>query len=73
MTNYSKSRNKILFNFTGVGNNRICRKFINLVNKTSIKELALILQKCECLISIDTGTMHLGYAVGVPTIAIFYE
>ncbi len=47
--------------------------FINLVNKTSINELALVLEKCEALISVDTGTMHLGYAIGIPTIAVFYE
>lgn len=67
---------------TGVGNDSLkyaellesagC-DFINLVNKTSINELALVLQKCEFLISVDTGTMHLGYAIGVPTVAVFYE
>lgn len=48
-------------------------EFINLVNKTTISELAGVLQSCKALISADTGTMHLGYAVGVPTIAVFYE
>ncbi len=47
--------------------------FIDLVNKTSISELANILKASKCLISVDTGTMHLGYAVGVPLIAVFYE
>ncbi len=48
-------------------------KFINLVNKTSIPELGSVLKKCEALISVDTGTMHYGYALGVPTTAVFYE
>lgn len=47
--------------------------FIDLVNKTSILELADILKLSKCLISVDTGTMHLGYAVNTPLIAIFYE
>lgn len=47
--------------------------FIDLTDKTSILELAEILKLSKCLISVDTGTMHLGYAVGVPLIAVFYE
>ena len=68
--------------FTGVGNdclnyaeqlqNAGC-DFINLVNKTSVNELALVLKRCEALISVDTGTMHLGYALDIPTLAVFYE
>lgn len=48
-------------------------EFISLVNKTSISELANVLRRCEALISADTGTMHLGCAVGIPTVAVFYE
>jgi len=47
--------------------------FIDLVNETTILELADVLKMSKCLISVDTGTMHLGYAVGVPLIAVFYE
>lgn len=47
-------------------------KFIDLVDKTSIYELAQYLRNCEALISVDTGTMHLGYASNVPTVCIFY-
>lgn len=49
-----------------------CTDFINLVNKTSISELGAILSQCKCLISVDTGTMHLGLAVNVPTVCLFY-
>lgn len=49
-----------------------CTDFINLINKTSISELGALLSKCKCLISVDTGTMHLGLAVNVPTICLFY-
>jgi ADP-heptose:LPS heptosyltransferase len=47
-------------------------KFIDLVEKTSIYELAQCLRNCEALISVDTGTMHLGYANNVPTVCVFY-
>ncbi len=47
-------------------------KFIDLIDKTTIYELAQCLRNCECLISVDTGTMHLGYASGVPTVCLFY-
>ena len=48
-------------------------EFVNLVNKTTIPELGSVLKNCEALISVDTGTMHYGYALGVPTTAVFYE
>jgi len=47
--------------------------FINLVNKTSILELGAVLKGSVGLISVDTGTMHFGYANNVPTVAVFYE
>ncbi len=49
-----------------------CR-FVNLVNKTTIYEMACALKKCSALISIDTGTMHLGCALDIPLISVFYE
>lgn len=47
--------------------------FINMVNKTTIPELSSLIKKSKALISVDTGTMHLGYAVSTPLVAIFYE
>lgn len=47
--------------------------FTNLVGKTSILELAYLLKNCDCLVSVDTGTMHLGYSIGTKTICIFFE
>lgn len=47
--------------------------FLDLTNKTTIPQLGAILEKSRCLISVDTGTMHLGCAVGIPTVAVFYE
>lgn len=48
-------------------------EFINLVNRTSIYKLAQVLRNCDALISVDTGTMHFGYANNVPTVCVFYE
>lgn len=56
--------------------NEISKKttnFINLVDKTSIIELAQVLKESSGLISVDTGTMHLGCALDIPTAAVFYE
>lgn len=47
--------------------------FIDLVNKTTIPELSYILKKSKALITADTGTMHLGCAVDIPVLAIWYQ
>ncbi len=44
---------------------------IDLVGKTTLIELAAILERCKILISNDTGTMHLSAAIETPVIAIF--
>lgn len=68
--------------FVGAGNkaknyseelkNNNC-KFVDIVNKTSISELGKVLKNCEALISVDTGTMHLGCAVRIPVCVVFYK
>lgn len=47
--------------------------FINLVNKTTLLELGTVLKDSIGLISVDTGTMHYGYSLGVKTICLFFE
>ena len=47
--------------------------FINLVNKTSLLELGAVLKDSVGLISVDTGTMHYGYSLGVKTLCLFFE
>ena len=44
---------------------------VNLVGKTSVKTLAAVLQRCDLLLSADSGPMHLATAVGTPTLALF--
>jgi ADP-heptose:LPS heptosyltransferase len=44
---------------------------INVVNKTTLLELAALLKQCVLLISGDSGPVHLAAAVGTPVIALF--
>lgn len=50
-----------------------CLNFVDLIDKTTIYQMANIMQLCKVVISIDTGTMHLAYATGMPTVCIFYK
>jgi heptosyltransferase-2 len=43
----------------------------NLAGKTSLAGLVRELQRCQLLLTNDTGTMHLAAHLGVPTVAIF--
>ncbi|MFA5276839.1 MAG: glycosyltransferase family 9 protein, partial [Candidatus Omnitrophota bacterium] len=52
--------------FDSLGDN-----IINLVNKTSLVELAQILKQCRMLVTCDSGPMHLAAAVGTPVVALF--
>ena len=68
--------------FLGAGN--VARKFmdemlllgelnyIDLIDKTDFLQLANVLKRCSALISVDTGTMHFGNALNIPTVAVFY-
>ena len=47
--------------------------FINLCGKTSILELARIIENSHATVSVDTGTMHLAYGLGCRTVCIFYN
>jgi ADP-heptose:LPS heptosyltransferase len=42
----------------------------SLAGKTSITELAALLAMSDIVVSLDTGTMHVGRAVGVPMVVI---
>jgi len=43
----------------------------NFIGKTSLRELICLLSECDILLCNDSGIMHLGYALGVPLVAIF--
>jgi heptosyltransferase-2 len=44
---------------------------LDLVNKTSLTELACVLKRCRLLITGDSGPMHLAAAMGTPVVALF--
>jgi len=46
-------------------------RVINLGGKTSISQIASLFQRCNLLITNDSGPMHIAAAVGTPVIAIF--
>ena len=47
------------------------QRIINLAGKTTIRELAALIQQCNLLITNDSGPMHLAAAVGTPPLALF--
>ena len=44
---------------------------VNMVGKTSLGEMAAIIEKCRIFVSNDTGPMHVAAAMQVPVVAIF--
>ena len=44
---------------------------VNMVNKTSLVELAALLKRCALLVSGDSGPVHLAASVGTPVVALF--
>ncbi len=43
---------------------------VSLAGRTSPTQLAALLALSDCMVSLDTGTMHVGRAVGVPMVVI---
>lgn len=44
---------------------------LDCVGKTDLPTLAATLMRCRCLVSNDTGTMHLAAGLGVPVVGVF--
>jgi heptosyltransferase-1 len=44
---------------------------LSLVGKTTIKQAAAIIGHSFLAVGVDTGLTHIGYALGVPTVALF--
>jgi len=44
---------------------------LDLTGCTNLLELAALYERAACLVSTDTGPMHLGAAVGIPVVALF--
>ncbi|MDQ7837894.1 MAG: glycosyltransferase family 9 protein [Thermodesulfobacteriota bacterium] len=47
-------------------------RVVDLIGKTTLKTLGGVLERCQYLITGDTGTMHMAASVGTPVIALFY-
>ena len=45
--------------------------FVDLIGGTTLPELAGVVERCDALLTGDTGTMHLAGAVATPTCSIF--
>jgi heptosyltransferase-2 len=44
---------------------------VSIMGKSNLREMAAILSQSRLLITNDTGTMHIGGAIGIPLVAIF--
>lgn len=44
---------------------------LNLEGRTTVGQLAAVLQRCDLFIGADSGVMHVAAAAGTPTVAIF--
>jgi ADP-heptose:LPS heptosyltransferase len=55
-------------NFLKVG---LSEKLINLVNKTTVAQAFVIIQKVKFVLSEDSGLMHMAWVSGIPTLAMF--
>lgn len=49
----------------------IGQRCVDLTGRTTLGQLAGILRQCRCLVTNDTGPMHVAAAVGTPVIALF--
>ncbi|MBU0694207.1 MAG: glycosyltransferase family 9 protein [Candidatus Omnitrophica bacterium] len=47
------------------------KKDIVIINEASLKKVSALIRKCKSFISNDTSLMHIGAALGVPTLGIF--
>ena len=46
--------------------------FHDAVGKLTLPLSAALIERCRCLVSTDTGIMHLGFALGTPTVALLH-
>ena len=46
--------------------------FYDVVGRLPLPQSAALLERSRCLVSTDTGIMHLGFAIGTPTVALLH-
>lgn len=44
---------------------------VNLIGRTSLKQLLAVLERCVCLVTPDSGPAHLGTAAGIPVLGLY--
>lgn len=44
---------------------------INMIGKTTLRQMAALLKRCHLIVGNDAGPMHVAAAVGVPVVALF--
>lgn len=44
---------------------------INLVGKTTLRQMAAVLKRCQVVVGNDAGPMHVAAAMGIPVVALF--
>jgi heptosyltransferase I len=54
-----------------INNRDSLNKIDNLVGKTSLKQLAALMQKSVCVIAPDTGPAHIANALGKPVVGLY--
>ena len=47
--------------------------FLDLSQKTNVKQFAALLRKFNKLITVDTGSAHLAYVFNIPTVVMFFN
>lgn len=50
---------------------RLARPALNLAGRTTLKQLAAVLRRCDLFVGNDGGLMHLATAAGTPVVAVF--
>ena len=50
---------------------RAAEPIVDVSGRTTLRELAAVLETCDALVTADTGPMHMGVAVATPTVALF--
>jgi ADP-heptose:LPS heptosyltransferase len=46
--------------------------FFDMIGQTSVNQLAALVERCDLLVTGDTGTMHVATAVGTRVVALFF-
>ena len=50
-----------------------CKNYINLAGKTNLEELAEVFRRCDAVVSPDSGSAHIAWAVSKPAIVTLFS